>query len=84
MAYDNASIQIPPTDAADEPLDQFEKVHPVNLRRIYASIKHELHHMRDQDSGAIVNCSSHSQAPEPADRSRRQRGREAQRRRRRP
>ncbi|WP_445525719.1 glucose 1-dehydrogenase [Streptomyces cyslabdanicus] len=58
MAYNNAGIQIPPTDAADEPLDQFEKVHAVNLQGIWAAMKHELRHMRTQGSGAIVNCSS--------------------------
>ncbi|MFE7708081.1 SDR family NAD(P)-dependent oxidoreductase [Streptomyces sp. NPDC057486] len=58
MAYNNAGIQIPPTDAAEEPLDQFEKVHAINLRGIWASMKHELRYMRAQGSGAIVNCSS--------------------------
>lgn len=58
MAYNNAGIQIPPTDAADESLDQFEKVHAINLRGIWAAMKHELRHMRTQGSGAIVNCSS--------------------------
>ncbi|MGW7259522.1 glucose 1-dehydrogenase [Streptomyces sp. NPDC054834] len=58
MAYNNAGIQVPPTDAADEPLDQFEKVHAINLRGIWAAMKHELRHMRTQGSGAIVNCSS--------------------------
>ncbi|MFE8950063.1 glucose 1-dehydrogenase [Streptomyces sp. NPDC007856] len=58
MAYNNAGIQIPPTDAADEPLDQFEKVHAINLRGVWAAMKHELRHMRAQGSGAIVNCSS--------------------------
>ncbi|WP_353946441.1 glucose 1-dehydrogenase [Streptomyces sp. HUAS MG91] len=58
MAYNNAGIQIPPTDAADESIEQFEKVHTINLRGIWASMKHELRHMRAQGSGAIVNCSS--------------------------
>ncbi|MGY0488231.1 SDR family NAD(P)-dependent oxidoreductase [Streptomyces sp. WG-D5] len=58
MAYNNAGIQIPPTDAADESIEQFEKVHAINLRGIWASMKHELRHMRAQGSGAIVNCSS--------------------------
>ncbi|MFJ2722482.1 glucose 1-dehydrogenase [Streptomyces sp. NPDC087437] len=57
-AYNNAGIQIPPTDAADESLDQFEKVQAVNLRGIWAAMKHELRHLRTQGSGAIVNCSS--------------------------
>lgn len=58
MAYNNAGIQIPPADAADEGADQFDRVHAVNLRGIWASMKHELRHMRAQGNGAIVNCSS--------------------------
>ncbi|WNV85196.1 glucose 1-dehydrogenase [Umezawaea sp. Da 62-37] len=58
MAYNNAGIQIPPTDAADESAEQFDRVNAVNLRGIWASMKHELRHMRAQGSGAIVNCSS--------------------------
>ncbi|GAA2324330.1 SDR family oxidoreductase [Streptomyces kunmingensis] len=58
MAYNNAGIQIPPTDAAEESIDQFERVHSINLRGIWAAMKHELRHMRAQGSGAIVNCSS--------------------------
>ncbi|MFC9056428.1 SDR family NAD(P)-dependent oxidoreductase [Streptomyces sp. NPDC057074] len=58
MAYNNAGIMPPPTDAADESADQFDRVQAINLRGIWASMKHELRHMRDQGSGAIVNCSS--------------------------
>jgi NAD(P)-dependent dehydrogenase (short-subunit alcohol dehydrogenase family) len=58
MAYNNAGIQIPPADAADESADQFDRVNAINLRGIWASMKHELRHMRTQHSGAIVNCSS--------------------------
>jgi NAD(P)-dependent dehydrogenase (short-subunit alcohol dehydrogenase family) len=58
MAYNNAGIQIPPTDAADESADQFDRVNAINLRGIWAAMKHELRHMRAQGSGAIVNCSS--------------------------
>ncbi|MYR42445.1 glucose 1-dehydrogenase [Streptomyces sp. SID5910] len=58
MAYNNAGVMPPPTDAADEGADQFDRVQAVNLRGIWASMKHELRHMRDQGSGAIVNCSS--------------------------
>lgn len=58
MAYNNAGIQIPPTDAADESAEQFDRVNAINLRGIWASMKHELRHMRAQGSGAIVNCSS--------------------------
>ncbi|GAA1721194.1 glucose 1-dehydrogenase [Nonomuraea bangladeshensis] len=58
MAYNNAGIQIPPCDAADEPVEAFDRVNAVNLRGVWASMKHELRHMRAQGSGAIVNCSS--------------------------
>ncbi|MDT0392911.1 SDR family NAD(P)-dependent oxidoreductase [Streptomyces dubilierae] len=58
MAYNNAGIMPPPTDAADESADQFDRVQGINLRGIWASMKHELRHMRAQGGGAIVNCSS--------------------------
>jgi NAD(P)-dependent dehydrogenase (short-subunit alcohol dehydrogenase family) len=58
MAFNNAGIQAPPTDAADEPAETFDRVNAINLRGVWACMKHELRHMRDQGSGAIVNCSS--------------------------
>ncbi|MFG2386788.1 SDR family NAD(P)-dependent oxidoreductase [Streptomyces avermitilis] len=58
MAYNNAGIMPPPTDAADETAEQFDRVQNINLRGIWASMKHELRHMRDRGRGAIVNCSS--------------------------
>ncbi|KDN73895.1 oxidoreductase [Streptomyces olindensis] len=58
MAYNNAGIQIPPVDAAEESAEQFDRVHAVNLRGVWACMKHELRHMRARGSGAIVNCSS--------------------------
>lgn len=58
MAFNNAGIQVPPSDAADEPLDSFERVTAVNQRGVWACMKHELRVMRQQGSGAIVNCSS--------------------------
>jgi NAD(P)-dependent dehydrogenase (short-subunit alcohol dehydrogenase family) len=58
MAFNNAGIQVPPSDAADEPLDSFERVTAVNQRGVWACMKHELKVMRGQGSGAIVNCSS--------------------------
>ncbi|WP_431910000.1 SDR family oxidoreductase [Nonomuraea jabiensis] len=54
MAFNNASIQVPPTDAADS----FNRINAVNLRGVWAAMKHELRQMREQGSGAIVNCSS--------------------------
>lgn len=58
MAFNNAGIQAPPCDAADEPAETFDRVNAINLRGVWACMKHELHQMRDQGSGAIVNCSS--------------------------
>ena len=58
MAFNNAGIQAPPTDAADEPAETFDRVNAINLRGVWACMKHELRHMRTQGSGAIVNCSS--------------------------
>ena len=58
MAFNNAGIQIPPSDAADEPAEIFDRVNAVNLRGVWTCMKHELKQMRAQGSGAIVNCSS--------------------------
>jgi NAD(P)-dependent dehydrogenase (short-subunit alcohol dehydrogenase family) len=58
MAFNNAGIQAPPTDAADEPAELFDRVNAINLRGVWACMKHELRHMRRQGSGAIVNNSS--------------------------
>jgi NAD(P)-dependent dehydrogenase (short-subunit alcohol dehydrogenase family) len=58
MAFNNAGIQVPPSDAAEEPIEHFERVTAVNQRGVWACMKHQLRVMRDQGSGAIVNCSS--------------------------
>lgn len=58
MAFNNAGIMVPPTDAADEPAEQFDRVEAINLRGVWACMKHELRQMRTQGSGAIVNNSS--------------------------
>lgn len=58
MAFNNAGIMLPPVDAADETADAFDSIVAVNLRGVWAAMKHELQQMRLQGSGAIVNCSS--------------------------
>jgi NAD(P)-dependent dehydrogenase (short-subunit alcohol dehydrogenase family) len=58
VAFNNAGIQVPPSDAADELAENFDRVNAINLRGVWACMKHELRHMRTQGSGAIVNCSS--------------------------
>ncbi|MFF2390054.1 glucose 1-dehydrogenase [Agromyces sp. NPDC058104] len=57
-AFNNAGIQAPPADAADEAAEDFDRVTAVNLRGVWAAQKHELRQMRAQGSGAIVNNSS--------------------------
>jgi NAD(P)-dependent dehydrogenase (short-subunit alcohol dehydrogenase family) len=49
---------VPPTSAAEEPAEQFDRVNTVNLRGVWACMKHELRQMRTQGSGAIVSNSS--------------------------
>jgi NAD(P)-dependent dehydrogenase (short-subunit alcohol dehydrogenase family) len=58
MAFNNAGVQVPPSDAADEPAENFDRVTAINLRGVWTCMKHELRQMREQGSGAIVNCSS--------------------------
>jgi NAD(P)-dependent dehydrogenase (short-subunit alcohol dehydrogenase family) len=58
MAFNNAGVQVPPTDAADEPAESFDRVTAINQRGVWTCMKHELRQMRAQGSGAIVNCSS--------------------------
>ena len=58
MAFNNAGIQVPPSDAADESAEVFDRVNAINLRGVWACMKHELGQMRAQGGGAIVNCSS--------------------------
>lgn len=58
MAFNNAGIMPASVEAADEPARNFDAVVAVNLRGVWASMKHELAQMRAQGSGAIVNSSS--------------------------
>src|SRR3979411_83836 len=58
MAFNNAGVQVPPSDAADETAENFDLVNALNLSGVWAAQKHELRQMRTQGSGAIVNCSS--------------------------
>jgi NAD(P)-dependent dehydrogenase (short-subunit alcohol dehydrogenase family) len=57
-AFNNAGIQIAYAGIAEEEAGDFDRLNGVNYRGIWASMKHELRQMRDQGSGAIVNCSS--------------------------
>jgi NAD(P)-dependent dehydrogenase (short-subunit alcohol dehydrogenase family) len=57
-AYNNAGIQNVLAETADSPRDDYDRVMAVNLRGVWSCTKFELQVMREQGSGAIVNCSS--------------------------
>jgi NAD(P)-dependent dehydrogenase (short-subunit alcohol dehydrogenase family) len=57
-AYNNAGVQSPAVETADASGEEFDRVNAVNLRGVWNCMKYELRQMREQGSGAIVNCSS--------------------------
>ncbi len=57
-AFNNAGVQSPALEIADVSGEEFDRVNAINLRGVWACMKHELRHMREQGNGAIVNCSS--------------------------
>jgi NAD(P)-dependent dehydrogenase (short-subunit alcohol dehydrogenase family) len=57
-AFNNAGVQSPALETADVTGEEFDRVNAINLRGVWTCMKHELRHMREQGSGAIVNCSS--------------------------
>lgn len=57
-AFNNAGVQSPATEAADASGEEFDRVTAINLRGVWNSMKYELRRMREQGSGAVVNCSS--------------------------
>ncbi|GAA4707897.1 SDR family oxidoreductase [Pseudonocardia yuanmonensis] len=57
-AFNNAGVQPLPVDSADAEVAEFDRVHAINLRGVWACMKHELRQMREQGEGAIVNSSS--------------------------
>jgi NAD(P)-dependent dehydrogenase (short-subunit alcohol dehydrogenase family) len=48
MALNNAGIMVPPSDAADEPAENFDRVTAIKLRGVWACMKHELRQMHAQ------------------------------------
>ena len=38
MAFNNAGIQVPPSDAADEPADNFDSVTAINLHSVLLDV----------------------------------------------
>lgn len=57
-AFNNAGIQSPAVETADLAGDVFDRIVAINLRGVWSCMKYELLQMREQGSGAIVNCSS--------------------------
>jgi NAD(P)-dependent dehydrogenase (short-subunit alcohol dehydrogenase family) len=59
-AYNNAGIHVPVAETADAEGEDFDRAIAINLRGVWSCMKYELRQMREQGSGAIVNCSSQS------------------------
>jgi NAD(P)-dependent dehydrogenase (short-subunit alcohol dehydrogenase family) len=57
-AYNNAGVQNVLAETADSPREDYDRVMGINLRGVWSCMKFELRQMREQGSGAIVNCSS--------------------------
>lgn len=57
-AFNNAGVNTPSVETADASGEEFERVNTINLRGVWNCMKYELRQMREQGSGAIVNCSS--------------------------
>src|ERR1700691_3263752 len=57
-AYNNAGVQNVLAETADSPRDDYDRIMEINLRGVWSCLKFELQQMREQRSGAIVNCSS--------------------------
>jgi NAD(P)-dependent dehydrogenase (short-subunit alcohol dehydrogenase family) len=57
-AFNNAGVQNELAEAADQTREDFDRVTGINLRGVWSCMKYELQQLRQQGSGAIVNCSS--------------------------
>ncbi len=57
-AYNNAGVQNVLAETADQTREDFDRVIGIDLRGVWSCMKFELRQMRQQGSGAIVNCSS--------------------------
>lgn len=57
-AYNNAGVQNVLAETADTTREDYDRVMGINLAGVWSCMKFELQQMRQQGSGAIVNCSS--------------------------
>jgi NAD(P)-dependent dehydrogenase (short-subunit alcohol dehydrogenase family) len=58
MAFNNAGVQVPPSDPANETAENFDRVNDINMRGVWTCMKHKLRQTRAQLSGAMVKRSS--------------------------
>jgi NAD(P)-dependent dehydrogenase (short-subunit alcohol dehydrogenase family) len=58
MAFNNAGIAGHSGPLLEETAEVFDRLNAVNLRGVWACMKHELIQMNKQCSGSVVNCSS--------------------------
>jgi NAD(P)-dependent dehydrogenase (short-subunit alcohol dehydrogenase family) len=58
IAFNNAGAEHKVNATADITEEEWDRIVAINLRGVWACMKHELRQMRTQGSGAIVNCSS--------------------------
>jgi len=57
-AFNNAGVMRPAVETADAVGEEYDLLISINLRGVWNCMKYELGQMREQGSGAIVNCSS--------------------------
>ncbi|ASP74404.1 3-oxoacyl-ACP reductase (plasmid) [Sinorhizobium meliloti] len=57
-AFNNAGIQVPASDTADQSAEEYDRFSAINQPAVWACMKHGPRQMREQGSGAIVNCPS--------------------------
>jgi NAD(P)-dependent dehydrogenase (short-subunit alcohol dehydrogenase family) len=65
--FNNAGIQVRPSDAADEPAENFDRVNAVDLRGVWTCMKHELRQKHDQGSGADQTAEAGSASEQALD-----------------
>ena len=58
VAFNNAGVQNQRAEIADSSSEDYDCIMNINLRSVYLCMKYQLQTMREQDNGAIINCSS--------------------------
>lgn len=58
IAFNNAGVELRPTPIADISEADFDRIVDTNLRGVFLCMKHQIPHMLQHGSGAIVNTSS--------------------------